>query len=82
MACADESLTRYASLTHAVAVRLEADDTIDVAAPFGLGRVFSFSIQPNLVLPNEGTYRQKALRAKAHWPELSVEPWRSEPESL
>jgi hypothetical protein len=36
LACADEALGYYASIVHAVGVRLDDDDGLDIAAPFGL----------------------------------------------
>lgn len=65
----------FASKTHAVAVRLEADDRLSVFAPFGLDDIFSFRITPNLALDNSKTHRLKAERARAVWPELSVLDW-------
>lgn len=72
---AAESLERYASKTHAVAVRLEADDTMTIFAPFGLDYMFSFQMVPNHVLENRDTHEAKGARAKAIWPELEVLPW-------
>jgi hypothetical protein len=71
----DESLTRYSAVVHAVGVRLEPDDTIDVVAPFGLGDLFAFVMRPNRFLDNIGSFSAKAERAKALWPELTVIPW-------
>jgi hypothetical protein len=71
----DESLTRYAARVHAVGVRLDADGSLDVAAPFGLADLFSFIVRPNPAVRNGRSYTEKALRAKAHWPELTVLPW-------
>ena len=70
-----EMLTRYASKTHAVAARLEADDTISILAPFGLDDIFSFRIVPNRVLANKPAHDAKGARAKTIWPELTLEPW-------
>ena len=72
---ATQSLEYYASKTHAVAVRLEADDRLAVAAPFGLDLMFSFLMVPNRALDNRVTHERKGARAKAIWPELVVEPW-------
>ena len=38
---ADQSLRYYASIVHAVGVRLEPDGSLDIAAPFGLDDVFA-----------------------------------------
>jgi hypothetical protein len=75
LSSADESLTRYASTTHAVGVRLTSDDRLDVVAPFGLDDVFSMIVRPNYALPNKATHEKKAARARAVWPELHVIPW-------
>jgi uncharacterized protein len=72
---ADESLERYASISHAVGVRLTDSGDIDIVAPFGLGDVFEMVIRPNRVLPNGPTHEAKAARAKAIWPSLTVIPW-------
>ena len=72
---ADESLRYYASPVHAVGVRLEPDDRLDVVAPFGLRDVFALHIRPNHALPNAAAYAGKAARAKAIWSEVTVEPW-------
>jgi hypothetical protein len=71
----DEALTRYASTTHAVGVRLTHDDRLDVFAPFGLDDIFDMIVRPNYVLPNKATHEKKAARARAIWPELQIIPW-------
>ncbi|HST90977.1 MAG TPA: nucleotidyltransferase family protein, partial [Brevundimonas sp.] len=43
----DEALERFVAPAFAVGVRLEADDRISVAAPFGLEDVFSLTLRPN-----------------------------------
>lgn len=70
-----EMMLYFASRTHAVAVRLEDDDSMSVFAPFGLDDIFSFRITPNPTLDNAATHAAKAARAKAVWPELTVVPW-------
>jgi hypothetical protein len=70
-----QSLTRYASRTHAVAVRLEADDTFTIEAPFGLDDMFAFRITPNAVLDNRAAHDAKGARAQSVWPEIIVVPW-------
>ncbi|MBV9201094.1 MAG: nucleotidyltransferase family protein, partial [Alphaproteobacteria bacterium] len=66
---------RYASVVHAIGVRLEADDRLDIAAPFGLEDLFSMIIRPNRVIQNAGSHARKAARAKEIWPEVKVIPW-------
>jgi hypothetical protein len=69
-----DMLSYFASRTHAVAVRLEADGQLGIFAPFGLDDIFSFRITPNPALDNAATHTAKAARAKAVWPELKVVP--------
>ena len=71
---ADESLTRYASIAHAVGVRLEPDGQLDVIAPFGLDDIFAMVIRPNGVIDNQISHEAKAVRAKAIWPEVVIIP--------
>ena len=72
---ADEALRRYASVVHAVGIRLADDDRLDVAAPFGLDDLFAMVVRPNYVLDNAMSHTSKAQRAKAIWPEITVVPW-------
>jgi hypothetical protein len=72
---ADEALRLYASIVHAVGVRLDDDDRLDIAAPFGLDDLFAMVIRPNPVLDNAASHASKAQRAKAIWPEIVVLPW-------
>jgi uncharacterized protein len=75
LSSADEALHRYASIVHAVGVRLEDDDRLDVAAPFGLDDLFAMVIRPNRVIENAVSHTHKAQRARAIWPEVVVLPW-------
>lgn len=70
-----EMLQYFATKTHAVAARLTADDTISIFSPFGLDDMFAFRVTPNTVLANRQTHEDKAKRAKAVWPELTIVPW-------
>lgn len=74
-ASADDSIRHFASKTHAVGVRLEADGELDIAAPFGLDDIFSFRVTPNRALDNRDTHEKKAARARTAWPEIEVVPW-------
>ncbi len=70
-----QALLRYASRTHAVAVRLEADGALTIDAPFGLDDLFAFRITPNTALNNRAAHEAKGARAKSVWPEITVVPW-------
>lgn len=76
---ADASLGRYAAVVHAVGVRLEPDDGLSIAAPFGLADLFGLVLRPNPALDNEAAYTAKAERMRALWPELTVLPWAGAP---
>jgi uncharacterized protein len=75
LSSADEALQRYASVVHAIGIRLEADNRLDVAAPFGLDDLFAMVIRPNRALDNAVSHNRKAQRAQAMWPEVTVLPW-------
>ncbi|HUN44685.1 MAG TPA: nucleotidyltransferase family protein [Acetobacteraceae bacterium] len=77
LASADESLRHYASVVHAVGVRLDDDGELDIAAPFGLADVFAMVIRPNSALNNAASHAAKAQRARAIWPEVTVLPWQA-----
>nr|WP_207620317.1 nucleotidyltransferase family protein [Oharaeibacter diazotrophicus] len=70
-----EALERYASTTHAVAVRRGAGGRLDLLAPFGLRDVFAMHVRPNRSLPNGPSHEAKARRFQAVWPEVTVEWW-------
>lgn len=68
----DEALARFVAPAFAVGIRLEADDGISVAAPFGLEDVFLLTLRPN---PERGLARgweRVVASARSRWPELTV----------
>jgi len=73
----DDSIGRFAALTHCVGARLEADGRLDILAPYGLDPIFAFRLIPNRRNTSSGTYAEKAERVRAHWPEITVEPWQT-----
>lgn len=68
----DGALARFVAPAFAVGVRLEADDTISVAAPFGLEDVFSLTLRPNPNRPLAKGWDKAVANAMARWPELTV----------
>jgi len=68
----DEALGRFVAPTFAVGVRLEADDTITVAAPFGLEDVFAMVVRPNPNRPVAKGWARTVENARGRWPELTV----------
>lgn len=70
-----EAIDRFACTTHAVGMRLNADDRFELYAPYGLSDIFRFRLMPNYNLPNQETHEKKGARLCAHWPELELLPW-------
>ena len=68
----DAALARFVAPAFAVGVRLEADDTISIAAPFGLEDVFSMTLRPNPNRPRAKGWDKTVAGARARWPELTV----------
>ncbi|MEC8534251.1 MAG: nucleotidyltransferase family protein [Pseudomonadota bacterium] len=68
----DEALGRFVAPTFAVGVRLEADDAITVAAPFGLEDVFAMVVRPNPNRPVAKGWARTIESARGRWPELTV----------
>jgi hypothetical protein len=66
-----EALTRFLAPAFAVGVRLEADDELAIAAPFGLEDLFAMRLRPNPSQPLEN-FARVAAGVCARWPEVSV----------
>ena len=67
----EEALSRFTTTAFSVGVRLEADDSLTILAPFGLEDLFALRLRPN---PNRLTtgFSRTAESAVRRWPELSV----------
>jgi hypothetical protein len=72
LACSDEAIGRFVAPTFAVGIRLDHDERIDIAAPFGLDDVFAMRIQPNPRRPLARGWSKVTEAAKARWPELTI----------
>lgn len=68
----DEALGRFVAPAFAVGVRLEADDSISIAAPFGLEDIFSLTLRPNPNRPLAKGWDKAVASARARWPALTV----------
>jgi hypothetical protein len=55
-----------------VGVRLEADDRLTIAAPFGLEDLFAMRLRPNPLRPLAKSYARVAAAMQARWPELTL----------
>lgn len=68
----DQALSRFVAPAFAVGIRLEADDRITVAAPFGLDNLFAMTLRPNPNRPRAKGWDKAVASARARWPELTV----------
>lgn len=69
------ALKRFVATAFCVGVRLEADDSLTVHAPFGLVDLFALRLRPNPLRPSgAGGWERTTGSAKARWPEISIEP--------
>lgn len=68
----EEALERFVCPAFAIGVRLEVDDTISVAAPFGLDDVFDMVLRPNPLRGVARGWARTTASAKARWPELTI----------
>jgi len=68
------ALKRFVATAFCVGVRLEADDSLSVWAPFGLEDLFARRLRPNpLRVKGAGGWERTTGSAKARWPEITVE---------
>ncbi len=72
IACTAEALPRFVAPAFAVGVRLEADDSITIVAPFGLEDAFDLVVRPNPDRPLAKDWAKIATKIKTRWPEVSV----------
>jgi hypothetical protein len=72
LTCTDEALARFVAPAFAVAIRLEDDERVSVAAPFGLEDVFDRVIRPNPNRPRARGWDRAVGSAHARWPEVRV----------
>ena len=70
--CTDEAPSRFVASAFAVGVRLEPDDRISIAAPFGLEDVFGMVLRPNPNRPLAKGWARVVESARVRWPELTV----------
>lgn len=68
----DDALRKSLFTAHAVGVRLEPDNRLTIAAPYGLSDIFDLVLRPNPELAVVGAHAEKAREALERWPELVV----------
>ena len=67
-----EALTRFVAPAFGVGVRLEADDSLTIQAPFGLEDVFAMTLRPNPNRPLAKGWVKTTTSARTRWPEVTV----------
>jgi hypothetical protein len=72
LSCTAEALERFASATFAVGVRLEADDRLQIVAPFGLTDLFALRVVPNPYRKTVG-FDRAAADVRRRWPEIMID---------
>ena len=72
LADTDQALSRFVCPAFGVGVRLEVDDSISVAAPFGLDDVFDLVLRPNPHRPEAKGWERVTASAQSRWPEARI----------
>ena len=70
----EHAITTWPETACAVAVRLHADDTVEVVAPFGLDDLFSMIVRRNPVRVSTATFEQRIAdkRYQERWPLVRI----------
>lgn len=69
--CTAEALVRDPVQTYALGVRLEANGTFTVLAPYGLSSVFAMRMERNTGYCDEEHFLYKLHRVEAMWPDVA-----------
>jgi hypothetical protein len=72
LASTAEALIRFTAPAFAVGAALEADGSIRIAAPFGLGDLFAPRLRPNPLRPS-AAFASTAAAARTRWPEVPLQ---------
>lgn len=72
LCCTADALERFVSPMFAVGVRLDADDRLDIEAPFGLHDLFALRLRPNPRRPFGG-FDRVAAGVVRRWPEIVLD---------
>ena len=73
LTCTDEAPARFVAPAFGVGVRLEADDSLSVVAPFGLDDVFDLVVRPNPHRGKAAGWEKIKAKLLGRWPELAFE---------
>jgi hypothetical protein len=67
-----EALSRFVAPAFGVGVRLEKDDSLTIAAPFGLEDLFAMTLRPNPTRPLAKGWSKITRSAQERWPEVTI----------
>jgi hypothetical protein len=67
-----EALSRFVTTINAVGVRLQADDSLRIEAPFGLDDLFALRLRQNPARSEVRGFGRVAGAMRARWPELAI----------
>lgn len=71
LTCTREAVGRFTTVAFAVGVRLMADDSFQIEAPYGLEDMFALRLRPNPTRVTAG-FARTAANVTRRWPELTV----------
>ncbi|WP_421784966.1 nucleotidyltransferase family protein [Hyphobacterium sp.] len=66
----EDAVRDFASLTHAVAIRLDANGLPELIAPYGFAELFSLVVKPMPDISMPEHWNAKIARQKELWPEI------------
>lgn len=69
-----DAVASFPNMSSAFGIRRGAEG-LEVLAPFGFADLFAMRMRPNPRQAPRHVYEEKALRWRARWPDLVVEPW-------
>lgn len=66
----EEAVSQFASKSHAIALRLDADGQPELIAPYGLDELFSGTIRPLPGIADPDGWNRKCAENRTNWPEI------------
>lgn len=72
LASTAEALERFVAPAFSIGIRLEADDSLTLFAPFGLDDLFDMALKPTPGRPLARDWDRIIASVQARWPEVSV----------
>ncbi|WP_421789279.1 nucleotidyltransferase family protein [Hyphobacterium sp.] len=70
----EDAVKDFASLTHSVAIRLDACGEPELIAPYGLDELFSLTVKPVPNISTPAEWNEKIAAQRKLWPEINFIP--------